>query len=92
MHPIYFVISQRMPGGGELGMRWGLPNVILDVIECDASDIDSIYRERVTPLLSRGYGIQATFYTREPRSAFQQWSRQENTPAAPDYTDPETWK
>ena len=93
MHPIYFVISQQMPSADEFSMRYGLPNVILDVIECDASDIDSIYQERVVPLQNgRGFGIRVTYFTREPRSAFQQWSRQENTSAALDYTDPEAWK
>ena len=93
MHPIYFVISQQMPTADEVGMRYGLPNIILDVIECDAADIDSIYQDRVVPLQNgRGYGIRVTYFTREPRSAFQSWSRRESTPAARDYTDPETWQ
>ena len=81
MHPVYFVISQRTPNGDEFGMRYGLPNVILDVIECDAADIELIYQERVVPLRSMRPGIQATIYTREP----QRWAWRENTATAPDY-------
>lgn len=73
-HPIYFVISERVTDyAGQLSMYYALPNLILDVIECDAADIQAVWDERVAPLLTNGRKVQATYFSREVDTPFRQW-------------------
>lgn len=73
--PIYFVIEEWVPNPMQMGVY-----KIIKVIECDYSDVNTIYNREVQPLtFGLGRNISTRYYYREPANPFREAVTEQTT-------------